>query len=50
MTIASFVRQFDMDLHNTTVGDLEVVRDFGLGLTKKGEVEVFARVSNVLKE
>jgi hypothetical protein len=39
-----------MELYKTTVEDLEVVRDFGLGLTRKGEVEVSARVSNVLKE
>jgi hypothetical protein len=50
MTIAGFVRRFDMELHKTTTEDLEIVRDFGLGLTRKGEVEVSVKVTNMLRE
>jgi cytochrome P450 len=50
MTIAGFVRQFDMELHKTTIEDLKIVRDFGLGLTRKGEVEVSVKVTNMLKD
>ena len=50
MTIAAFVRRFDMELHKTTVEDLEIVRDYGLGVTRKGDVEVSALVTNILKE
>lgn len=50
MTIAAFVRRFDMELHKTTIEDLTIVRDFGLGLTRKGEVEVSVKVTNMLKE
>ncbi|KAF2114400.1 putative benzoate 4-monooxygenase cytochrome P450 [Lophiotrema nucula] len=50
MTIAAFVRRFDMELHKTTIEDLEIVRDFGLGLTRKGEVEVSVKVTNMLNE
>lgn len=50
MTIAGFARRFDMELHKTTLEDLKIVRDFGLGLTRKGEVQVSVKVTNVLKE
>lgn len=49
MTIAYFVRRFDMELHETTVEDLKIVRDFGLGFTRKGEVEVSVKVTNMLE-
>jgi hypothetical protein len=50
MTIAGFARRFDMELHKTTIEDMKIVRDYGLGLTRNGEVEVFAKVTNMLKE
>lgn len=49
MTIAGFARRFDMELHKTTIEDMKIVRDYGLGLTRNGEVEVFAKVTNMLK-
>ena len=50
MAIAAFVRRFDMELHKTTIEDLKIVRDLGLGITRKGEVEVYVKVTNILKE
>jgi len=50
MAIAGFVRQFDMELHETELEDLKIVRDYGLGVTRKGEVEVSARVTRILEE
>ncbi|KAJ5726764.1 benzoate 4-monooxygenase cytochrome P450 [Penicillium malachiteum] len=50
LTISSFVRQFDMELYKTTLDDLTIVSDYGLGLTRNGEVEVLVKVSNVLKD
>jgi hypothetical protein len=50
MTIAGFVRQFDMELYKTELEDLKIVRDYGLGITRKGEVEVSARVTRILKD
>jgi hypothetical protein len=49
MTIAGFVRRFDMELHKTAFEDLEIVSDFGRGITRKGEMEVSAKVTNILK-
>lgn len=50
MTIASFVRRFNMELYKTTIEDLTIVRDFGLGITRNGEVEVSVKMTNILKE
>ncbi|KAJ4286522.1 hypothetical protein N0V90_013222 [Kalmusia sp. IMI 367209] len=50
MTIAGFVRQFDMELHKTELEDLKIVSDYGLGITRKGEVEVSAKVTKILKD
>lgn len=50
MTIAGFGRRFDMELHKTTLEDLSIVADYGLGVTRNGEVEVSAKVTKMLKE
>lgn len=50
MTIATFVRRFDMELYKTTVEDLEIVRDYGLGVTRNGDVEVAVTVTKILRE
>ncbi|KAJ5564000.1 benzoate 4-monooxygenase cytochrome P450 [Penicillium frequentans] len=50
MTIASFVRRFDMELYKTTIEDLTIVRDFGLGITRNGEVKVSVKMTDMLKE
>ncbi|KAJ5710315.1 benzoate 4-monooxygenase cytochrome P450 [Penicillium malachiteum] len=50
LTIASFARQFDMELHKTTLDDLTIISDYGLGLTRNGEVEVSVQVSHVVKD
>lgn len=50
MTIAAFVRRFDLELYKTTIEDLEIVRDYGLGVTRNGDVEVSATVTKILKE
>ena len=46
MTIAGFVCQFDTVPRKTRIDGLKIVRDFGLGLTRNGEVEVSVNVTN----
>ncbi|KAF7116903.1 hypothetical protein CNMCM5793_005533 [Aspergillus hiratsukae] len=50
MTIAYMVRRFDMVPHETTIEDMRIVRDNILGLTKNGELTVFTKVTNMLRE
>lgn len=50
MTIAYMVRRFDMVPHETTVEDMRIVRDYILGLTRNGELTVFTKVTNRLRE
>ena len=50
MTIASFVRRFDMELYETTVDNIRIDRELGIGHPKKGEFSVRARVTNIVKD
>ena len=50
MTIASFVRRFDMELYETTVDNIRIDRELGIGHPKEGEFSVRARVTNVVKD
>jgi hypothetical protein len=50
MTIAYMVRQFDMMLHDTAFEDIPIMIDYGLGLSKHGELRVFTKVTYMLWE
>ncbi len=50
MTIASFVRRFDMELYETTVDNIRIDRELGIGHPKEGKFSVRARVTNVVKD
>ena len=50
MTIAAFVRRFDMELYETTVDNIRIYRELGIAQPKEGEFSVRAKVVNVLKE
>ena len=50
MTIASFVRRFDMELYETTMDNIRIDRELGIGHPKGGEFSVRAKVTNVIKE
>jgi hypothetical protein len=48
MTIAYMVRRFDMMLHDTAFEDIPIMIDYGLGLSKHGELRVFTKVTYML--
>lgn len=50
VTIANFVRRFDMELYDTTIENIRSVREFGLGYPKYGNFSVRAKITNVVKE
>ena len=50
ITIANFVRRFDMDLYETTIENIRSVREYGLGYPKDGSFSVRAKITNVVKE
>ncbi|KAL8827605.1 MAG: hypothetical protein Q9191_003085 [Dirinaria sp. TL-2023a] len=50
MTIASFVRRFDMELYETTEENIRIYRELGIGQPKDGEFSVRVKVTNVIKE
>lgn len=50
MTIACFIRRFDMELDETTMDNIRVDRELGIGYPKEGEFSVRAKVTNVVKE
>jgi hypothetical protein len=50
MTIASFVRRFDMELYETTMDNIRIDRELGIGQPKKGEFSVRVKVTNVFKD
>ena len=50
MTIASFVRRFDMELYETTMDDIRIGRELGIAQPKGGELSVRAKVTNIVKE
>ncbi|KNG89675.1 putative benzoate 4-monooxygenase cytochrome P450 [Aspergillus nomiae NRRL 13137] len=50
MTLAYYVRRFDIELVNTTAEDMRIVRDMGVGLTRRGEPSVYARVVRVYED
>jgi uncharacterized protein YutD len=50
MTIAYMIRRFDMVLHDTTFDDMRIVSDYGLGLSKHGELRMVTKVTDMLRE
>ena len=50
MTIACFVRRFDMELYETTIDNIRIVRELGFGYPKDGDFSVRAKITNVVKE
>ena len=48
MTIAHIVRRFEFSPHETTVEDLAVYREQGVGLPKDGYFDVKATVTAIL--
>lgn len=50
ITIANFVRRFDMDLYDTTIENIRPVREYGLGHPKDGTFSVRAKVTKVVQE
>jgi len=47
LTVAAFVRRFNLELVDTTPDDLRVVREFLVGFTKNGNVKVIGKLSLV---
>ncbi|KAF2237960.1 cytochrome P450 [Viridothelium virens] len=50
MTIASFVRRFDMELYETTFDNIRVDRELGIGQPKEGDFAVRAKVTKVIED
>ncbi|EIT80498.1 cytochrome protein [Aspergillus oryzae 3.042] len=50
MTLAYFVRRFDVELVDTTVEDMRIVRDMGVGFTHRGEPTVYGRIVRVCED
>lgn len=50
ITIAAFVRRFDMEIYETTIENIRSVRDFGIANPKDGAFSVRAKITNVVKE
>ncbi|KAI9926006.1 hypothetical protein ASPWEDRAFT_107650 [Aspergillus wentii DTO 134E9] len=48
-TIAAFVRRFDVDLHNTELEDIRIVKDLGVGYTKHGPMNVSGRIVGLVE-
>jgi hypothetical protein len=48
-TISRFARRFDLELYQTTLDDIRIVRDLGFGLTKNGDLKVRARITGVVQ-
>ncbi|GAB1216557.1 hypothetical protein ATERTT37_005773 [Aspergillus terreus] len=49
LTLASFVRRFDIELHDTTPEDLRFTHDLGIGFTRRGDMQVYAKVTGVVE-
>lgn len=49
LTLASFVRRFDVELYNTTFEDIRITHDMGIGFTSRGDVTVYGKVSRVME-
>lgn len=50
MTIASFVRRFDMELYGTTMDNIRIYRELGIGQPKEGDFSVRAKITNIIKD
>ncbi|KAL8784190.1 MAG: hypothetical protein Q9195_009137 [Heterodermia aff. obscurata] len=50
MTIAAFVRRFDMELYETTMNNIRIYRELGIGQPKEGDFSVRVKVTNIIKE
>ncbi|KAB8221594.1 cytochrome P450 [Aspergillus novoparasiticus] len=50
MTLAYFVRRFDVELIDTTMEDMRIVRDMGVGFTHRGEPSVYGRIVRVYQD
>lgn len=47
LTIAHFAHRFNMELHDTVLDDMRIVRDMTMGVTRRGGVKVYAKLSRV---
>jgi hypothetical protein len=50
LTIAALVPKFDFELVDSSIENIEVYRDYGLGFNKQGEYGVNFRITKVLME
>jgi hypothetical protein len=50
LTISSFALGFDMELYETTIENIRVVRDHGLPYPEKGHWNVKAKVTRVIED
>ncbi|KAK2861348.1 hypothetical protein FQN49_004299 [Arthroderma sp. PD_2] len=51
LMFAAMARKFDMDLYETTIDDIQVGREFGIGLPKDSNVvQAHAKVTNIVTE
>lgn len=47
LTVAAFVRRFNLELIDTTPDDVRIVREFLIGLTRNGNIKVNGRLTLV---
>jgi hypothetical protein len=47
LTVAAFVRRFNLELVDTTPDDVRIIREFLIGFTKNGNIKVNGRLSLV---
>lgn len=50
LTIAAFVRRFEMEIYETTIENIRTVREIGVGYPKDGSVSVRVKITDVIKE
>jgi hypothetical protein len=44
LTLAHFARRFNVELHDTVLDDIRIVRDMTMGVTRRGGVKVYAKL------
>ncbi|KAL6887557.1 cytochrome P450 [Trichoderma longibrachiatum] len=44
LTLAHFARRFNLELHDTVLDDIRIVRDMTMGLTRRGGIKVYAKL------
>ncbi|KAJ5875447.1 uncharacterized protein N7473_012794 [Penicillium subrubescens] len=48
--IAYIARRFSFEMYNTTLEDVTVTRDMMVGYTSRGDLQVYAKVTNLIQE